>query len=191
MTQLNFFSFFSQVQISHSSCRNTLYSRCRNQINNGQNCVVFSCLLSTYRVTGMFLKRSEGGRRPTERSVFNFFSHIDYFLVKISSYVENQIASKTHISKAQPKDFLEGTLLSDVPWDVFPKTRCCHLLIAGSKPWRPAPLNMDKLQGSTGCSELFMMLRLLAVGNYASFPTLRGHFSLKSISPPHSLSLMM
>ena len=73
MTQLNFFSFFSQVQISHSSCRNTLYSRCRNQINNGQNCVVFSCLLSTYRVTGMFLKRSEGGRRPTERSVFNFF----------------------------------------------------------------------------------------------------------------------
>ena len=26
-----------------------------------------------------YLKRSKGGRRPTERSVFNFFCHIGYF----------------------------------------------------------------------------------------------------------------
>ena len=178
------------MQISHSSCRNTLYSRCRNQINNGQNCVVFSCLLSTYRVTGIFLKRSEGGRRPTERSVFNFF--FAYWLFSGQDFIirrKPNCFKNSHIQSTAKR--FEGTLLSDVPWDVFPKTRCCHLLIAGSKPWRPAPLNMDKLQGSTGCSELFMMLRLLAVGNYASFPTLRGHFSLKSISPPHSLSLMM
>ena len=138
------------------------------------------------------LKRSEGGRRPTERSVFNLFFACRLFFGQdsIISRILNLLQKLTYPKHSQ-KDFLEGTLLSDVPWDVFPKTRCCHLLIAGSKPWRPAPLNMDKLQGSTGCSELFMMLRLLAVGNYASFPTLRGHFSLKSISPPHSLSLMM
>ena len=70
----------------------------------------------------------------------------------------------------------------DVLWDVFQKTRCCHLLIAGSQQ----PVYSKYGQGSTGSFYDAKAVReaAAAVGNYASFSSaLRGHFSLKSISP--------